>query len=244
LVTPAALAVTGTDAAYAPAGSPARLTESVNVAGAVVALSEAMSHPADWPAPYVVLPTASPLSVPVPPFVIAIAVGAGFDPPTAPVNEAAEDPRVIAGGGVTVSDTVTTCGLLVTPAALAVTGTDAAYAPAGSPARLTESVNVAGAVVALSEAMSHPAGWPAPYVVLPTASPLSVPVPPFVIAIAVGAGFDPPATPVSEAATVPSAITGAATTGGVVPDDGPVAPPPSPPPHASVSNVAATTPAA
>lgn len=98
-----------------------------------------------------------------------------------------------AAPGVTVSVAVTFCGLFVTPVAVDVIGTVALYVPTPSDPSVGVKVSVAGAVDVFSVAASHPVGWPAPNVIVPTVRLPSVPVPPFTIGTVCEAGLVPPA---------------------------------------------------
>jgi hypothetical protein len=156
----ATLDKTGTVAVNVPAGRLARAAVRVNAAGAIVALRVALSHPAGCPIPYVIAPTARPLSVPPPPLNTLSVWAAGFAPPSAPKNMRLGCRRLMNGNAVTVNVTDTACGLFVAP--LPVTYTVAVYVPAARLPVVAVSVNAAGAVVALKLALSHPIGCPLP----------------------------------------------------------------------------------
>ncbi len=90
--------------------------------------------------------------------------------------------RTMVGYGSTVNVTVTFCGLL--DATDDWIGTVAVYVPGANVPVAGCSVSVAGAVVPLSVAVvNHPLA-PAPYVIVPTARPVSGVTPPLPLAIA------------------------------------------------------------
>jgi hypothetical protein len=127
-----------------------------------------------------------------------------------------------AAPAVTTNVAVTVCGLFVIPETAEVIATVAVYVPGLSPPTEGVSVSVVGAVVPAAVAVSQPLVCPAPYTIAPTVMPLSVPVPPLVIAIFCAAGLAAPTAPEKFAALVDNVIAGADGVG--------VVPPLSPPP--------------
>jgi hypothetical protein len=119
-------------------------------------------------------------------------VSAGVSAPLPDAGGCVVNTSFDAAPAATVSETLTVWGLFVTPVALEETGTDALYDPAASEPVAGVSVNEVGAVDALTPAVSHPPVWPAPYVTVPVESPVSVPVPPFVIVMDCAAGLAAP----------------------------------------------------
>jgi hypothetical protein len=85
---------------------------SVSVAGAVVVLNVAVSHPLGCPAVYETL-AVSPLSAPPPPLVMETVCAAGFAPPAVAVKLTVVGESAIAGPAPTVNVTLTFCGLLL-----------------------------------------------------------------------------------------------------------------------------------
>lgn len=88
------------------------------------------------------------------------------------------------------------------------------------------SVMLAGAVAAVKLAESQPPVGPPAYAIVPTARPLSVPVPLFVTVTVCAAGLAAPAVAEKFAAADDSEMAGAAAGGCVVPPSPPLLPPP------------------
>ena len=163
---------TETVALYVPVGRAPGVACSVSVAGVVVVVSVAVSHPACADSAKAIA-LLSPVACAGTDDVMLITDGEGFASPETKANAVVVADNWTVGGAVTVNVTATMRGLLEAPEAEICTV--AVYAPGVRPATDAVSCSVEDWVAVADAldrvAVSHPAGCPLAKVMPATASP-------------------------------------------------------------------------